>query len=82
MTPPHRGWAPRPALIVVLAAAVLLFAATAEASAGDKSFFFKDCVRVCMLFPTPPIDHPPTHSGPPGGQWETPNCDRTADPRF
>lgn len=51
MTPPLRGWAPRPALIVVLAAAALLFAATAEASAGDKSFFFKDCVRVCMLFP-------------------------------
>lgn len=58
MTPPHRRWAPRPALIVVLAAAVLLFAAAAEASTGDKSYFFKDCVRVCVLFPLPAYSFP------------------------
>lgn len=39
------GWARRPALILGLAAAALLFAATVEASTGDRLVIFRDCVK-------------------------------------
>ncbi|MBE3041519.1 hypothetical protein IMZ48_02840 [Candidatus Bathyarchaeota archaeon] len=36
----------RPALLLCLVAAVLLFAAAAEASTGNRLVIFRNCVRV------------------------------------
>ncbi|SPN97153.1 related to PER1 protein, involved in manganese homeostasis [Cephalotrichum gorgonifer] len=47
MTSSKTGWARRSPFILTLAVAIILFAAMTEASAGDRLYAFRDCVKAC-----------------------------------